>query len=45
MTTQAKATVARADVVGSLLRPSYLREARQGCEMAGLPYALARSTL
>ena len=30
MTTQAKATVARADVVGSLLRPAYLRETRQG---------------
>jgi 5-methyltetrahydropteroyltriglutamate--homocysteine methyltransferase len=35
MTTQAKARVARADVVGSLLRPAYLREARQGCAMEG----------
>ena len=30
MTTQAQARIARADVVGSLLRPAYLREARQG---------------
>lgn len=30
MTPHPQATIARADVVGSLLRPAYLRPARQG---------------
>ena len=30
MTTHTQVDIARSDVVGSLLRPAYLREARQG---------------
>ena len=30
MTTHTRVNIARSDVVGSLLRPAYLREARQG---------------
>ena len=35
MTTHPRVHIARSDVVGSLLRPAYLREARQGCVRDG----------
>ena len=37
MTANTRVEVARADVVGSLLRPAYLREARRESGETGLP--------
>src|SRR5438132_14262730 len=43
MTASTRARVARADVVGSLLRPAYLREARQGARAGTVSEAELRA--